>query len=57
MVDHPFGGPWTEIKLDAVQYCLECYAKALTPKNLICGTSILLQARETALRRAKSADC
>jgi three-Cys-motif partner protein len=33
MVDHPFGGPWTEIKLDAVQYYLECYAKALTPKK------------------------
>jgi three-Cys-motif partner protein len=25
------GGPWTEIKLDAVAYYLECYAKALTP--------------------------
>jgi three-Cys-motif partner protein len=27
---HAFGGPWTEVKLDAVQYYLECYAKALT---------------------------
>lgn len=27
---HKFGGPWTEVKLDAVQYYLECYAKALT---------------------------
>jgi hypothetical protein len=33
MVDHLFGGPWTEIKLDAIQYYLECYAKALTPKK------------------------
>jgi three-Cys-motif partner protein len=33
MVEHFFGGPWTEIKLDAVQYYLECYAKALTPKK------------------------
>jgi three-Cys-motif partner protein len=33
MVEHLFGGPWTEIKLDAVQYYLECYAKALTPKK------------------------
>ena len=29
MVDHDFGGPWTEIKLDAVEYYLECYTKAL----------------------------
>jgi hypothetical protein len=29
MVDHLFGGPWTEIKLDAVGYYLECYIKAL----------------------------
>jgi three-Cys-motif partner protein len=29
MVDHLFGGPWTEIKLDAVEYYLECYTKAL----------------------------
>jgi three-Cys-motif partner protein len=29
MVEHIFGGPWTEIKLDAVQYYLECYTKAL----------------------------
>lgn len=26
---HIFGGPWTEIKLDAVEYYLECYTKAL----------------------------
>jgi three-Cys-motif partner protein len=29
VVEHTFGGPWTEIKLDAVQYYLECYTKAL----------------------------
>jgi three-Cys-motif partner protein len=29
MVEHPFGGPWTEIKLDAVEYYLQCYTKAL----------------------------
>lgn len=29
-VPHRFGGAWTEVKLDAVQYYLECYAKALT---------------------------
>ncbi len=33
MVDHQFGGPWTELKLDAVCYYLECYTKALTPKK------------------------
>lgn len=33
MVDHHFGGPWTELKLDAVCYYLECYTKALTQKN------------------------
>jgi three-Cys-motif partner protein len=27
--EHRYGGPWTEIKLDAVQYYLECYTKAL----------------------------
>ena len=26
---HIFGGPWTEIKLDAVEYYLKCYTKAL----------------------------
>lgn len=31
---HKFGGPWTEIKLDAVQYYLECYAKALTSAGM-----------------------
>jgi len=29
MTDHTFGGPWTEIKLDAVEYYLKCYTKAL----------------------------
>ncbi len=29
--DHRFGGPWTEIKLDAVMYFIGCYTKALTP--------------------------
>jgi three-Cys-motif partner protein len=29
MVDHSFGGPWTEIKLDAIEYYLQCYTKAL----------------------------
>jgi hypothetical protein len=28
--DHRFGGPWTEIKLDAVQYYLQCYTNALS---------------------------
>jgi three-Cys-motif partner protein len=27
--DHVFGGPWTEIKLDAVEYYLKCYTTAL----------------------------
>jgi len=31
---HSFGGPWTEIKLDAVQYYLECYSRALTAANM-----------------------
>lgn len=31
---HRFGGTWTEVKLDAVQYYLECYAKALTFKGM-----------------------
>jgi three-Cys-motif partner protein len=31
---HRYGGPWTEIKLDAVQYYLECYAKALTAAKM-----------------------
>lgn len=30
---HNFGGPWTEIKLDAIEYYLKCYTAALTPKN------------------------
>jgi three-Cys-motif partner protein len=33
MVEHHFGGPWTEIKLDAVSYYLQCYTNALSPKN------------------------
>lgn len=28
-IGHQFGGPWTEIKLDAVEYYLSCYTKAL----------------------------
>jgi three-Cys-motif partner protein len=28
---HWYGGPWTEIKLDAVMYFVGCYTKALTP--------------------------
>jgi len=33
MVDHTFGGPWTEIKLDAVEYYLQCYTSALKRAN------------------------
>jgi hypothetical protein len=33
MAEHEFGGPWTELKLDAVCYYLECYTKALTAKR------------------------
>jgi three-Cys-motif partner protein len=33
MIEHQFGGPWTEIKLDAVCYYLECYTKALTQRQ------------------------
>lgn len=33
MVEHRFGGPWTELKLDAVCYYLECYTKALTQRR------------------------
>jgi three-Cys-motif partner protein len=29
MVAHEFGGPWTEVKLAAVEYYLKCYTKAL----------------------------
>jgi three-Cys-motif partner protein len=29
MLDHSFGGPWTEIKLGAVEYYLQCYTRAL----------------------------
>jgi three-Cys-motif partner protein len=31
---HKYGGPWSEVKLDAVEYYLQCYSKALTPKNM-----------------------
>jgi three-Cys-motif partner protein len=31
---HRYGGPWTEVKLDAVQYYLECYAKALSAAGM-----------------------
>ncbi len=27
---HKYGGPWSEVKLDAVEYYLKCFAKALT---------------------------
>jgi three-Cys-motif partner protein len=33
-VEHPFGGPWTEIKLEAVMYYLECFTRALTAAGL-----------------------
>jgi hypothetical protein len=29
MVEHRYGGPWTEIKLEAVEY-LKCYTAALS---------------------------
>lgn len=29
MPKHIFGGPWTEIKLDAIEYYLQCYTRAL----------------------------
>ena len=31
--EHRFGGAWTEIKLDAIVYYLECYTRALTHKK------------------------
>lgn len=31
---HKYGGPWSEVKLDAVEYYLQCYTNALTPKNM-----------------------
>lgn len=31
---HKYGGPWSEVKLDAVEYYLQCYANALTPKKM-----------------------
>jgi three-Cys-motif partner protein len=30
VVEHRYGGPWTEVKLDAVDYYLGCYTKALS---------------------------
>lgn len=30
MAGHKYGGPWSEVKLDAVEYYLRCYTKALT---------------------------
>lgn len=30
MSSHEFGGAWTEVKLDAVEYYLKCYTKALS---------------------------
>ncbi|ULJ73631.1 three-Cys-motif partner protein TcmP [Rhizobium gallicum] len=31
---HKYGGPWSEVKLDAVEYYLQCYTNALTPKKM-----------------------
>lgn len=31
---HKYGGPWSEVKLDAVEYYLQCYSNALTPKRM-----------------------
>jgi hypothetical protein len=33
MIEHHFGGPWTELKPDAVCYYVECYTKALSRKQ------------------------
>jgi hypothetical protein len=30
VIEHHYGGPWTEIKLDAVEYYLKCYTAALS---------------------------
>jgi three-Cys-motif partner protein len=30
MVEHRYGGPWTEIKLEAIEYYLRCYTPALS---------------------------
>lgn len=30
MAGHKYGGPWSEVKLDAVEYYLQCHTKALT---------------------------
>ncbi|WFU09175.1 three-Cys-motif partner protein TcmP [Rhizobium sp. CB3090] len=31
---HKYGGPWSEVKLDAVEYYLQCYSNALTPRRM-----------------------
>lgn len=31
---HKYGGPWSEVKLDAVEYYLECFTKALTAARM-----------------------
>ena len=31
---HKYGGPWSELKLDAVEYYLKCYTKALTAARM-----------------------
>ncbi|MBA8833155.1 three-Cys-motif partner protein TcmP [Rhizobium leguminosarum] len=31
---HKYGGPWSEIKLDAVEYYLQCFSKALTSARM-----------------------
>ncbi len=33
-MSHKYGGPWSEVKLDAVEYYLQCYSNALTPKSM-----------------------
>ena len=54
MVAHPFGGPWTEIKLDAIEYYLGCYTAALTKARFdlwyidaFAGTGERTEQRET----------
>ncbi|RWC82139.1 MAG: three-Cys-motif partner protein TcmP [Mesorhizobium sp.] len=34
MAGHRYGGPWSEIKVAAVEYYLQCYTAALTPKAM-----------------------
>ncbi|MEQ1408000.1 three-Cys-motif partner protein TcmP [Neorhizobium sp. Rsf11] len=31
---HKYGGPWSEVKLDAIQYYLQCFTNALSPRNM-----------------------